>query len=402
MLEQKAYRYRLTPTPEQAHKLSCFVGVCRTVYNLALEQRRDWYRPGRSFSFAAQCRELTALREAFDWMREAPVHPMQQALRDVERAYQNFFSGRAQYPTPRKKGLHDTLRFPDPKQLSLLRTGRQTGMLKLPKLGRVSLRGWRALPEGAELRNVTVSREGAQWYAAVQWQREVPDPVLSRRQPVGIDRGITVFAALSNDACLAPLNAHRTSLARLARAQRRLARKVRYSANWHKAKRRVTKILSTIADQRRDYLHKQSTTIANSHGLVVIEDLKVRNMSASARGTVEAPGRNVRQKAGLNRAILDQGWHMFETMLDYKLRDRGGELRKVPAPYTSQTCSACWHVDKANRTSQATFACVACRHSENADTNAAKTILRLGIAADACEGSHWAPNEAGTTRRLAA
>ncbi|WP_306417318.1 RNA-guided endonuclease InsQ/TnpB family protein, partial [Acetobacter pomorum] len=110
-----------------------------------------------------------------------------------------------------------------------------------------------------------------------------------------------------------------------------------------------------VANARKDFLHKLSTTIAKNHGTVVVEALQVRNMSVSAKGTAEQPGRNVRQKAGLNRSILDQGWRMFRTLLEYKLEERGGELIEVPAAYTSQTCSGCGRVDPDSRASQARF-----------------------------------------------
>lgn len=119
MIQRKANSYRLYPDAGQRETLARIAGACRMVYNLALEQRRDWWqryrdRTGRVISFAGQCWELTALRQEVDWLREAPIHPLQQALRDLNRAYQNFFSGRTGYPTPRRKGLHDSFRFPDP------------------------------------------------------------------------------------------------------------------------------------------------------------------------------------------------------------------------------------------------------------------------------------------------
>lgn len=156
-----------------------------------------------------------------------------------------------------------------------------------------------------------------------------------------------------------------------------------------------------IANIRLDWLHKRTTDIAKNHGVVVLEDLRVQDMSKSARGTVKTPGRNVRQKAGLNRSILDQGWHAFKVMLDYKLRARGGQLILVPAAYTSQTCSACGTVDKRSRKDQARFACAHCGRAENADINASKNILRQGMPSMPVEGRGCAPDEAGTTWRAA-
>lgn len=379
MIQRKANSYRLYPDAGQRETLARIVGACRMVYNLALEQRRDWWqryrdRTGQAISFAGQCRELTALRQEVDWLREAPIHPLQQALRDLNRSYQNFFSGRTGYPTPRRKGLHDSFRFPDPTSLRVERTGKTTGRIKLPKLGWVAFRGWYDLP-GA-IRNITLSRRAGQWFASVQWERDCAEPAPSVQPAVGLDMGVSVFAATSTGELIAPGDFGKKALRALQKAQRAVSRKKKGSANRRKAIRRVQTLHARVANARKDFLHKLSTTIAKNHGTVVVEALHVRNMSASAKGTVEEPGRNVRQKSGLNRSILDQGWRMFRTILGYKLAERGGRLVEVPAAYTSQTCSVCGVTDPASRVSQARFVCTACGHIENADINAAKNILR--------------------------
>ena len=407
MIARKAAMFRLYPTSEQAAQMAQIAGACRFVYNLGLEQRRDWWRQyravtGGNISFASQCRELTILRAEVEWLKACPVHALQQALKDLDRAYQNFFAGRAAYPTPRKRGVNDSFRFPDPVSLVVKRTGTSSGQMKLPKLGWVRLRGWQALP--GDICTITVSRRDGQWFAAVQCERGVAEPAPSSLPAVGIDMGVAVFAALSDGATIAPANHGKKALRALRKAQRALARKKRGSANRRKAVRRVAKIQMRVANARKDFLHKHSTIIAQNHGMVVVEALQVRAMSASAKGTVEQPGRKVRQKAGLNRAILDQGWSMFRTMLAYKLADRGGRLVEVPAAYTSQTCPVCGCVDAANRRDQATFVCVRCGHQANADTNAAVNILRRAdCALKPAEGHRTKrPDEAGTSRRKAA
>ncbi len=398
---RKANTYRLYPTPEQERQMAQIAGSCRFVYNLALEQRRDWYRPGRKLNFASQCREVTMLRAEVDWLKAAPVHTLQQALRDLDRAYQNWWAGRAEAPTPRKKGLNDTFRFPDPVSIKVERTGASSGRVQLPKLGWINLRGWYAVP--GDICNATVSRRAGQWHISVQWEREIAVPVESTLPPVGIDMGVAVFAALSDGTHIAPANHGRKALRALRKAQRALSRKKRGSSNRRKAVRRVAKIQMRVANARKDFLHKHSTDIANSHGMVVVEALKVRNMSASAKGTAEAPGRKVRQKAGLNRSILDQGWGTFRTMLRYKMADRGGELIEVPAAYTSRTCAECGVVDVASRIGQARFVCTGCGHKANADTNAAINILRRADCASKPVEGHRSkrPVEAGSTRRAA-
>lgn len=401
MIERKAVLFRLYPTPEQATQMAQIAGACRFVYNLALEQRRDWYRPGRRFTFASQCREVTLLRAEVAWLKACPVHTLQQALRDLDQAYQNWWAGRAKAPTPRRKGLNDSFRFPDPVSLAVERTGASSGRVKLPKLGWVRLRGWTALP--GTICTITVSRRAGHWFAAVQCEREVIEPAPSILPPVGIDLGVAVFAALSDGTSIAPANHGKTALEALRKAQRALARKARGSANRRKAVQRVAKLQRRVADARKDFLHKHSTIIAKNHGVVVVEALPVRSMSASAQGTATEPGRRVRQKAGLNRAILDQGWGLFRTMLAYKLAARGGKLVEVAAAYTSQTCAGCGHVDAANRPSQAVFACGRCGHRANADTNAAINILRRADGALTPVEGHRTkrPDEAGTSRRAA-
>jgi len=399
MLLRKAQLYRLYPTPDQAATLGRWVGAVRFTYNLALEQRRDWYRPGRRFNFASQCREVTALRAEVDWLRDVPVHPLQQAIKDLDRAYQNWWAGRALAPTPRKRGMNDAMRFPDPATFAFRRLSRRLGEVKLPKLGWIRLRWDRTIP--GTVKNITVAHRAGIWTVAAQYEAETVEPAPSRLPAVGIDRGVAVFAALSDGTQIAPLNAGKKALASLRRAQRRLARKKRGSNNRRKQVRRVARLHAKVSAARRDFLHKASTAIAKNHGAVVLEKLQVRNMVRSGAGTAEKPGRNVRQKAGLNRSIYDQGWGAFRTMLAYKLAERGGRLIEVPATYTSQTCSACGLVDASSR-SGLRFCCTGCGHAAHADTNAAINILRRADSALLpVEASHERAVEAGTIRLAA-
>jgi putative transposase len=401
MLLRKAHVYRLYPTPEQAETLGAWVGAVRFVFNLGLEQRRVWYRPGRRFNYVSQCREVTALRAEVDWLRDVPVHALQQAMKDLDRAYQNWWAGRAGAPTPRKRGQHDAMRFPDPNHFAFRRISRRVGEVKLPKLGWVRLRWDRAIP--GEAKNLTVARRAGIWTVAAQYEREVAEPAPSTLPAVGIDRGVAVFAALSDGRLIPPSNHGKAALLSLARAQRKLARKKRGSSNRRKQVRRIARVQLRVASARKDVLHKLSTGIAKNHGVVVLEKLQVRNMVRSAKGTVEKPGRNVRQKAGLNRAILDQGWGMFARFLGYKLAERGGRLIEVDPRNTSRTCAACGVVDAASRDKQR-FRCAACGHAAHADTNAAIEILRR--AGDTgllpVEGCGCAPIEAGTALECAA
>jgi putative transposase len=367
MLIQRSHLYRLEPTPEQEKFFAQTAGACRALYNLALEQRNTFWRPGRGINKKTQSKEITTLREEFEWMNAAPVHALQSAIKNLDEAFKNFFAGRAAYPRFKRKGDGDGFHLKDKAYLGFKRiTLSGMGAVKLPKVGWVKLRGYR--PLRGELRNVTITRRAGHWYAAVAWQKEVRDPAPSKLPPVGIDRGVKIFAALSNRVNYTAPGFFRRIETKLANAQRVLARRVKGSANWRKAKATISRLYSKAADARRDFLHQTLTTIAKNHGMVAVEALKVRNMSRSAKGTAEKPGTNVRAKSGLNRSILDQGWSMFRTMLAYKLADRGGTLIDVPPEYTSQTCPVCGVIDKASRRSQSEFVCTACGYADNADT----------------------------------
>ncbi|WP_171616406.1 RNA-guided endonuclease TnpB family protein [Roseicella sp. DB1501] len=400
LLKRKAHVYRLCPTAEQARTLTQWIGCTRLAYNLALEQRKTFFRPGRSFNIASQSRDITALRADFDWIRSAPAQPLHQAIRDLDRAYQNWWSGRAKAPTPRKRGVHDSMRFTDSETLSFCRLSRHVGKVKIPKLGWVRLRWDKRIP--GTVKNITISHKAGQWFVSAQYEYEAHEPANSNLPSVGIDRGVALFAALSDGRVIEAANPGRKAQKALARAQRRLSRKKKGSKNRAKQRLRVAKIHARIARCRKDFLHKLSHDIASNYGLVALEKLEVRNMTRSAKGTKTKPGKRVRQKAGMNRSILDQGWGMFGDMLAYKLADRGGTLVKVPAHHTSQTCSACGAVDVASRVSQSKFCCTSCGHEANADINAAINILRradsplLPVEAVGCHA-----DEAGTIQRAA-
>jgi putative transposase len=194
---------------------------------------------------------------------------------------------------------------------------------------------------------------------------------------------------LSDGTHIAPLNSFRKHEIRLRRYQRSMSRKVKFSNNWLKARRRVQTIHARIGNARRDFLHKATTTISQNHAMVCIEDLRVRTLSRSARGNIQAPGQGVRAKSGLNKSILDQGWFEFRRQLAYKLGWNGGMLIAVPPHHTSRTCRVCGHVAAQNRRSQARFECVHCGYQQNADVVGAMNVLARGHRVAACgeEGS---------------
>ncbi|GCG98965.1 IS609 transposase [Escherichia coli] len=203
---------------------------------------------------------------------------------------------------------------------------------------------------------------------------------------VGLDAGVAKLATLSDGTVFEPVNSFQKNQKTPARLQRQLSRKVKFSNNWQKQKRKIQRLHSCIANIRRDYLHKVTTTVSKNHAMIVIEDLKVSNMSKSAAGTVSQPGRNVRAKSGLNRSILDQGWYEMRRQLEYKQLWSGGQVLAVPPAYTSQRCACCGHTAKENRLSQSKFRCQVCGYTANADVNGARNILAAGHAVLACGG----------------
>lgn len=374
----KAYRFQLRARPAVEAKLRQFAGMGRWVWCRALGEQRARHARGEKYAgHAEMCRWLTAWRNhpATAWLSEGPIHPQQQVLRRLDEAYRRFFAKTGGYPSFKRRGEEPGIRFPDPKQFAM---DADNGRIKLPKLGWVRLRMSQRV-EGT-LSNVSITKEGAKWFASIQVEQNETVPSMGVAPTLGIDLGVAVFAATSDGTLVAPLQALAKQQVRLKRYQRAVSRKKKGSANRRKAVTRLAALHRRIACQRSDWLHKVTTNLADQHPVVAIEDLRIKNMSASAKGTNEAPGTNVRQKAGLNRRILDAAWGEFGRQLSYKLRWRGGQLVLVDPAYSSQTCAACGHVDAANRKSQSVFKCVACGYEVNADVNAAQVVLQRAKA----------------------
>jgi putative transposase len=244
-----------------------------------------------------------------------------------------------------------------------------------------------------------ISIHAGQWHVSFSTDDNIPEPsdkditawlmqfdeAELRTMTVGLDRGVAIPVAVSDgqtfDFSLIQKSRLAQNTATKKRWQRRQARRVKGSKRWIKAKRRVARVSRYGADVRRDVAHKTSHTLANNpqHKLFVFEALKSQNMTASAKGTLEEPGKNVRQKAGLNRSILASTWGQTKVFLQYKARRQGKLCLDVPPHYSSQECAACGHVHKDNRISQAEFVCQCCGNSANADSNASKVIAQRGV-----------------------
>ena len=382
MQRLQAFQYELLPHAETQRQLRRFAGSCRFVYNQALALQKANHEAGKKhLSYVTMAAWLPQWKREVgqEWLKDTPSQALQHALKHLDKAYQNCFAKRADYPRFKRKGSGDSFRYPDPKQIKL---DQANSRIFLPKLGWIRYRNSREV--WGELRNVTVSSQGGKWFVSIQTRREVELPATPVTTAIGIDLGIARFATLSDGSYIAPLNSFKSKEAKLAKYQRRMAHKQKFSNNWKKAKAKVQKIHAQIANARRDFLHKATTTISQNHAMVFIEDLQVRNMSRSAAGTVDNRGKHVTQKSGLNKAILDQGWGEFRRQLDYKTAWNGGMLIAVPAHHTSQTCPCCGHVSKDNRQTQARFACVECGYENHADVVGAINVLERGHRLLAC------------------
>ncbi len=395
---RRGYVFRLRGNAQAEARLRRFSGCCRKVWNLALaEQQARHERVEKYASYVEMAKWLTAWRSdsATAYLSETPVHALQNTLKSLDDSFQRFFKKQGGYPKFKRYGDAAGVRETDVKCFAV---DQINGRVKLPKIGWLRYRQSRNIDGMPKI--VTVTRQLDGWVVSIMAEWKADSRVPEATGIGAADRGITNFLATDTGRLVAPLDAHKKSLHRLRRYQRSVARKIEAakiaagvpknapfpkgfkltkSNRLCKAQARVARIHQKIARQRADFLHKLSTGIASTHAVFCIEDLKVRNMSASAQGDAASPGRNVKAKSGLNRSILDQGWSLWARMVEYKLQWRGGHLVKVPAAYTSQRCSACGHVHTENRKGEK-FRCRECGHEDHADVNAAKNILAAGHA----------------------
>ena len=385
-------RYRLCPHPGQERILARSAGACRWLWNWALAYREDLWLAARSagatgfrcsVGYVHLSSLLPGLKEQFPWLSEAPHHTLQSTLRDLDRAFASFFAGRSGYPRYRRKGEGDSIRFPDPKQFAV-----DGDWVRLPKLGWTRFRLSR--PVTGKVRNITLSREASHWSVSfcVEGQFSLPNLGLPA---VGLDLGAAQSVTASNGSVVSFPVATPTEERRLRWLQRQASRRVKGSKRRRRAISGIARLRRHLADRRRDAAHKLSTKLATRHASIVVEDLNLRRMTASAAGTIESPGKNVRRKSRLNRRMLAQGLYDFRRMLAYKCERSGARLIAVDPAFTSQTCSQCRHCAPGNRKSQAVFQCAACGYHTNADLNAALNILAAGQAVTAQGGSGVTP-----------
>jgi transposase len=363
------------PTPAQQAALLEQCMHARYVWNLALEQWSMWTRDkGATPGFTEQCRQLTEARAAFGWLRAGSQTVQQQGLHDFRQAVKNFFAGTHRRPKWRKAGLHEGFRIVGHQACRIVKLSRRWGAVNVPKVGWVRFRLSRAV-RAAKSYRVTFDRAGRWHIAFAVIPPSIPAP--GTGAVVGVDRGVTVSAALSTGELLLCPGLSEHEQVRLKHLQRHLARCRRGSNRRRRAKAAIAKVHARAGDRRKDWVEKTSTDLARRFDVIRVEDLRIAKMTRRPRPKPdsEQPGAYLpnrrRAKAGLNRGILANGWGALVRRLEHKA---AGRVEKVNPTRTSQTCSVCGHCTPENRESQAVFRCVACGHQANADVNAAVNI----------------------------
>ncbi|TAM65353.1 MAG: transposase [Microbacteriaceae bacterium] len=379
-------RVRLYPTRRQAAALDRMLVVCCSLYNAALQQRRDARkRRGVSVSHRAQYAELTALRRADPRVAAVYRECLDAALHRLDLAFQAFFRrcsrGEAPgYPRYRAKRRWNTLEFPHGDRA--LKFDERQNRVRVPGVGRVKLRKGRGVPPYGR---AMIVRSCGHWYAQFECEREVrPLPVSGK--VVGLDRGIAAYVATSDGELIENARIERHQASAVRRKQRAIARGRRGSQRQGRRYHELARAKDRQRWSRRDWHHKLSRRLVDAYEGIALEALTVRAMLRSARGSLKEPGRNVAAKAGLNRSIADAGWSQFASMIVSKAEEAARTVVFVDPKYSSQECSRCGHVASENRRTQAAFCCVACGHAENADINAAKVILKRAELRPAARG----------------
>ena len=411
----KAYKFRLEPNADQEVVLNNLVGSARFVWNQMLALSFEMFARNEHINAVNLVNKITALKKnpeyAFLALHSNAVS-LQQKVRDLASAWGKFFD------TKEHARLKENKRKPKKPKFFKLNDGTEIQLRPLmPRFKKKSdgydsirlvqfdkycwIKGNKLkLPNGVgvvkfrksqdilgTIKNVTISKESGRWYISFCTEKELTEmPIHPSKSAIGVDLGVAKLITTSDGQVFEPKNSFKANQFKLAKLQRKLRKKTKFSQNWKKLNQKINKLHHHIANIRHDYLHKITTTLSKSHAMIVVEDLKVANMSKSVSGTLENKGRNVKAKSGLNKSILDQGWSMLVGMLDYKQKWRGGLLVKVDPRYTSQKCSSCGHIAKENRQTQTKFECVACDFVANADLNASRNILAVGHTVLSVEG----------------
>ena len=385
MLIRMGFSFQLLPSDFERHFFVCAAGCSRLVWNLALNlQKERLDQQLYTLSFEELCDVLKLWKDERPFLSEVHSQPLQQRLRDLSKALKEALDPEnpKQFPRFKKKGEGDSFRYPQGFELD-----EQNSRIFLPKIGWV--RYIKSQNIAGKPKNVTVTQEAGRWYVSIQTELEHEVPIHLSTSVIAGDLGVVHFLTLSNGTHIdAP--SYKDLEEKIERAQRQLSLKKKGSHNYQKQTLKLQRLHKQLRDRRNDFLHKLSDQLSKNHAVIVLEKLRVKNMTGSARGTIENPGKNVAQKAGLNRAIMRQGWGEFARQVKYKCEWRGGLFRQVAPEYTSQTCSECDFIHADNRKTQALFVCLACGYTDNADRNAATSAVAIGYRPMRASGSSFA------------
>ena len=366
----------------KARKMFQIAGACRFIWNHFREKNLGGYQKFKDgkgdcpetsfFSFTVG---FTKLRNETDWLRELPAHPVRYTLKHFADALKEAIQGKRGFPKPKsRKKTAPSFTLPSKENFRIKKLSRKYSMLCIPKVGWVKMtRRGDSLYQNAELKQVVLRYDGHRWRAFVFYKVEVEKKV-DDGKVLGVDMNVGQVA--TSDGHFYFLPDLKKKEERRKKYQRRMARQVKGSNRRNDTRKKLAKVSRKIANIRKNWVHQTTREITDKCGTIVIEDLNVKGMTASAKGTIENPGKNVKQKARLNRAMLNTAFGEIKRGLEYKC----GKLIEVHPAYTSQTCSECGHSEKENRKTQSRFQCVSCDFVSNADTNAAMNIRRLGMA----------------------
>ncbi len=405
----KALKYRIDASKVTTQKLQWVLDRCRELYNAALIERRDVYEmhvkrhPGYyddetrkkltrelTVDYYGQKRDLVAIKEMRPEYQDIASHVLQDVILRLKRAYDHFFR-RVQngeqpgYPRIQGRNRYDSFTYPDGAGWKLEARARPEGKkgivrvnLKLAKIGIIKLHLHRNL-EGT-IKTLTIKREGEHWYAVFTCEIGKPEPLAVSYEDVGIDLGVTHFAALSTGEFIDHPRYFRHAEKKLAKAQQALSRKKRGSHRRWKAARQVAKCHLKIANQRRDFHHKVARKLINRCQVIVFEDLQVKNLTKAPTPKQDENGKylpnGAAAKAGLSKSILDAGWSHFVQLCASKAAWAGRTLVQVDPSKTSQTCPNCAAVRK--KTLEERWHSCPCGCELERDTASAKVILDLG------------------------
>lgn len=376
----RAYKFRIYPNTQTVSKLQWILDRCRELYNAALAERKEAYRmAGKSVSYFEQKRDLVEIKnEIRPEYKDVASHVLQDVILRVEKAYKAFFrrvkaGEKAGYPRFKGRNWYDSFCYPDGAGWKL-----KDGVFTLSKIGTIRMVQHR--PMNGKIKTCTIKREQNQWYAVFVCEVAAETLPVSY-EDVGIDLGITHFAALSDGAFIDNPRHYRRAEKKLKRLQEALSRKKRGSHRRKKAVQKIARAHRKVRNQRKDFQHKASRKLVDRFQVIVFEDLQAINMSKRPKPKQDATTgeylpNGAAAKAGLNKSILDAGWGMFVEMTKAKAASAGRTVLSVNPKYTSQTCSGCGVVKKKDL-SERRHSCE-CGTELDRDTNAAVNILALG------------------------